>query len=169
MSHYTMNLISDDEANTAYAKGVREARRLRERAKAVRRIADAVDGAYITKRLDAKLHELFPDASYIGVGKDRFSNRKEVHFHPCRNTSYDDAWYINLHGEDGNRVDGEAMRKDADQNDAEAARMEDELARLYTIICQYNALARAYAGIYDSLRAFHSEIPGADWCLRHQR
>ena len=168
MSQYTMNIISDDEANAAYARGVREARRLRERARAVRRIADALDGAYITKRLDVKLRELFPDASYIGVGKDRYNNRKEVHLHPYRNMSYNDAWYINLHGGDDNRVDGEAMRKDADRNDAEAARKDDELTRLYSIICQYNALAKAYAGIYDSLRAFHSEIPGADWNFRRR-
>lgn len=168
MSTYTMNLISIEDANSAYAMAVRKARRLHERAAAVRIIAAALDGAYITRRLDARLRELFPDTRTVCVSKDSYSARKYVYMHDGA-CNYSDAWHIDLRAGDDNRVDGERMKQDAARDEQEAAGIEAGLIRFTEIVCQYNALATAYAGIYDELHAFFPELVYADYSRRTRR
>ena len=168
MSSYSMNCISTDDANSAYFAGVRKARRLRERAAAVRAIAAALDGAYITKRLEPKLREMFPGMRSACIDKDTYSARKYVYLHDGTG-SYYDAWHIDLRAGDDNRVNGEQMKQNAAHDDEEAAQIEAALARFTEIVCQYNALATAYAGIYDELNIFFSELVYADYSKRARR
>lgn len=168
MSTYSMNTIGLEDANNAYSKAVREARLLRERAKVERLIADALDGAYITKRLDAKLAKLLPAAicerayiSAIGAG-----SLKYVHVHPVGVHSYDECWEIALWNGDGKRVNGEKIKKAAQGHEDEAAKIEKALERFTELVGTYNALATAYAGIYDDLYVFFDNLVYADYSAR---
>lgn len=168
MSTYSMNTISLEDANKAYSKAVREARLLRERAKVERMIADALDGAYITKRLDAKLAELLPAGicerayiSAIGAG-----SLKYVHVHPVGIHSYDECWEIALWNGDEKRVNGEKVRKAAQGHEDEAGKIEKALEHFAELVGTYNALATAYAGIYDDLHVFFDELVYADYSAR---
>ena len=171
MAVYTMNTISAEDANTAFAKGVRDARRLRERARVARIIADGLDGAYITKRLDAKLEELLPAdicekayISAIGAG-----SLKYVHVRPVGVQNYNDCWDIALWNGDDKRVNGAKIREGAQKDEERAAGIEKGLERFHEIVGTYNALATAYAGIYDELHVFFEELVYADYNARKSK
>ena len=162
----TMNLIGTEEANRAYSKAVRDARLLRERAAAERIIADALDGAYITKRLDAKLAELLPAERYehafisaIGAG-----SLKYVHVRPAGVHCYNDCWDIPLWNDDDKRVNGEKIKESAKRD----ATIDKALERFTEIVGTYNALATTYAGIYDDLRVFFDELVYPDYSARRK-
>lgn len=171
MAVYTMNRIGAEDANAAYARGVREARRLRERARVARMIADGLDGAYISKRLDAKLQELMPadicETAYIsaiGAG-----SLKYVHVRPVGVQNYNDCWDIPLWNGDDKRVNGEKIREGAGKDEEKAADIEKGLERFHEIVGTYNALATAYAGIYDELHMFFEELVYADYSARRRK
>lgn len=168
MSTYSMNCISVEDANTAYFSASRKVRRLREQAETARKIADALDGAYITKRLDARLRELLPDMAIACITRDSYSSRKYALVNAV-NWSCANAWHIDLHAGDDNRVNAELIRKDAAYNDELASRIEASMARFTEIVSTYNALATAYAGIYDELNVFFSELVYADYSKRTSR
>ena len=171
MSSYSMNIIGLEDANKAYSKAVREARLLHERAKVERMIADALDGAYITKRLDAKLAELLPAEicerayiSAIGAG-----SLKYVHVHPAGVRDYNECWDIALWNGDDKRVNGEKIKKAAQGHEDEAAKIEKALEHFTELVGTYNALATAYAGIYDGLHVFFDELVYADYSARPRK
>ena len=161
----SMSLISAEKANEAYSNAVRKARLLRQRAAAERAIAENLDGAYITKRLDPKLHALFPDAKSTFISK-YYGGRKYAHIHPAGVHCYSDAWDIDLWEGDDNRVNGEQIKRAAKHSDDEAAEIEKAVERFAEIIGTYNALATAYAGIYDELHVLISDTVYADYSAR---
>ena len=170
MSSYSMNIIGLEDANKAYSKAVREARMLRERAAAERIIAEELDGAYITKRLDVKLAELLPVDRYerayisaIGAG-----SLKYVHIHPAGVHSYNECWDIALWNGDDKRVNGEKIKQAAKGHEEQAALIEKTLGRFAEIVGTYNALATAYAGIYDDLHMFFDNLVYADYNARRK-
>ena len=143
---------------------------LRERAAAERIIAEELDGAYITKRLDAKLAELLPVERYerayisaIGAG-----SLKYVHIHPSGVHSYNECWDIALWNGDDKRVNGEKIKQAAKGHEEQAALIEKTLERFAEIVGTYNALATAYAGIYDDLHMFFDDLVYADYNARRK-
>lgn len=162
----SMSIIGAEKASEAYFNAARKARLLRERADAERTIAEALDGAYITKRLDAKLRELLPTAQYVCVSKSSYGADKYVHVHPGNVHSYDECWDIYLGNNDNNRVNGEKIKQAATSSENEAAEIEKALEHFTELVGTYNALATAYAGIYDDLHVFFDELVYADYSAR---
>ena len=166
MSNYTLRLISIEEANTAYADGIRKARRLRKRAGAVRKIAAALGGAYITKRLEQRLEKMFPGLR-ASLHKTSYNHRRYINIHDPARPDYREDMEIMLHEGEDRRINAAAMLKDAAGIEAEAAALEAKLARFTSTVCQYNALATAYAGMLDDLGGIVEGLPYSDWSLRH--
>lgn len=165
MNHNTLSIITPDAANDAYADGIRKTRKLRQQAEMIRRIADALGSCYITKRLDAKLAELFPGFYAAVIVDRRYTVRKYITIHKRQAVGCVDDLNITLTGDD-NRIDADALRKHADSIDAEAATLEDKLTRLYENVSKYNALAVAYAAVFDELDDLIEGMVHKDWGLR---
>lgn len=163
---YSFRLIDIDDANQAYADAVSKIRRLRARAAAGRKIAEVLDGAYISKRLDQELKRLFPEARTACIDKDTYCARKYVYVMPGNEYSYAHAWHFNIHKEGEKRINGALLKSNAERDEEEARQIEEGLVKFSALVCQYNALATAYAGIYDDLNTFFNDLIGADWSLR---
>ena len=63
-------------------------------------------------------------------------------------------------------MNGEKIKQAATSSENEAAEIEKALERFSEIIGTYNALATAYAGIYDDLHVFFDELVYADYSAR---
>lgn len=163
---YSFNLIDIDDANQAYADAISKVRRLRARAAAGRRIAEALDGAYISKRLDPELKRLFPLSRTACIDKDTYCARRYVYVMPENEHVYAHAWHFIIHKDGEKRVNGALLKSSAERDEEEARQIEEGLARFSALVCQYNALATAYAGIYDDLSTFFKDLINADWSLR---
>jgi len=159
----SFSLITPEAANGIYADGIRKARQLREKAAATRKIADALDGAFITVRLENKLSGIFP-AYRVHIYKDSYSPRKFVSLHLREAQTYGEDWTIYLYNTD-NRVNAEPIRKNADDLDAQAAAIEKALDSFFSTVGQYNAIATAYAGVFKQLHPLIEDMIWPDWNL----
>lgn len=156
----SIHTIDLDRANAAYADGLQKARRLRERAAAARKIAAALDGAYITKRIDEKLNRLFPKA-YRAFYSNGYGDWKYAIIGTAGQTSYDDDWRIPLCARQGKRVDAEYLEAAALEDEKAAAALESDLARFYEILGQYNVIAAAYKSLRPTMSKFFGDLPYA--------
>ena len=63
-------------------------------------------------------------------------------------------------------LNGEKVRKAAQGHEDEAGKIEKALEHFTELVGTYNALATAYAGIYDDLHVFFDELVYADHSAR---
>jgi len=157
----SIHTIDLDRANAAYASGIKKARSLRERAAAARRIAAALDGVYITRRIDEKLKELFPKAYRAYYRKGYSGDWKYAIIGAVGPQAYNDDWEIPLCARQGKRVDAEYLIASAAADEKRAAELESDLARFYEILGQYNTIATAYKGLRQTLTQFFDDLPYA--------
>ena len=154
----SIHSIDLDRANAAYASGIQKARRLRERAAACRRIAAALDGVYITKRIDEKLKQLFPK-SYRAYYRKGYCGNWKYAIIGNSQTNYNYDWEIPLCARGESRINAEYLNEQADGIDKEAAALEADIARFFEIIGQYNVIAAAYANIRPAMSKFFDDLP----------
>ena len=161
MNTNTMYQIDADAASEAYAAAVRDARRYHAHGNIMRTIADCLDGAYVTKRLEDKILALVPSATRVHVcARDRAdrSSWRRIMITLADAEMLDE--YIPV--TDGNRIDGGRLASQAVDYQNRGFYIDGALDRFAEIIGQYNAIARAYSAIRADLNVFFPAIPYAD-------
>lgn len=150
--------IDVEAANNAYGQTVAKIRVLREVAAARRAIADTLDGAYVTKTIEAKLKALFPDDAHVYYHCD--SSWKYCAF--FRGTNYKGTQYIALCRKEEKRVNAEHLIKSAEEDEERAAQLEKSLETYSETIATYNAIVTTYKSIRDKLYEFgFTDLPYA--------
>lgn len=136
-------------------------------ASVLRAIADNLDGAYITKRLEGKLAAIIPGASRVYLSHDKWSDYIDIHVEYPDCVRYDDQISLRICKTDTRRIEGDSLRGNAEMIEEEAAGKQRSLDNLDAAVEIYNNLADCYAKISHVLEdCLYGEVPYADYNLK---
>ncbi len=153
-----LKTINVEAANDAYGQIVAKIRVLREVAAARRAIADALDGAYVTKAIEAKLKALFPNDAHVYYHCDSSWKYCAI----CHGTNYSETRYITLCRKEEKRVNAEHLIKSAEEDEERATALEKSLETYSETIATFNAIVTTYKSIRDKLYGFgFTDLPYA--------
>jgi hypothetical protein len=157
MSSNYLKHIDAEEANKLYSDAVRKARQLRERAAITATLADRLEGAYITKRLNAILSAL-PGVERGYIEKSASGRVLYATLYQVGYNGYSDGWSVRLAPEDQKRVDAETVRAEAARLIREAERTEKAIEGFWANVGQLNAIVTAYAQIRRELEPITTDL-----------
>lgn len=153
MSRY-FDRISAEKLEKATSDAKHEIGKEIRRARALRAIAENLDGAYVTKRLTDKLQALIPDADRVFISDRTFCGSIELHFSFPDTRSYDDYCVIRLCWTDTRRIVAADLIRDAEHAENKAADLQERLDVLPAAADLYNDLADRYARVYAVMEHF---------------
>lgn len=157
MDYCTLDTIDAENMQTVRTKTAERIARYRREAASIRRLADTLDGRYITARILPEIKAtLKHDKVYMGKG-----NAYITAYYGC----YPDYDRIDLYLKN-RRADGASMRRDADGCEACAAKLEKALDDMDYLVHEYNAIAAEYAAIRSGLCILFNDLPRADFTLQ---
>lgn len=156
MSNYLKH-IDAEEANKLYSDAVRKARQLRERAAITAQIADKINGAYITKRLDPIMTGI-PGVARAYIEKSVSGRVLYARLYQPGNSNYYDGWSVRLAPQDSKRVDAGTVKAEAVKMVEEAERTEKAVAAFWENVGQLNAIVTAYAQIRRELEPITTDL-----------
>ena len=154
------------EGRAAAEKLIRIERR---RADVMRRLADLLDGRYITKRVIPEIEKALP-GTRVYMGSEKHINHIWINIthNPGAIYDRDESDEIPLADAETRRCSGEELRRRAAELDKSAADRAQKFAVYDDAIAQYNALARQYAALREFLDPFIKDMPYADYKARDE-
>ena len=149
--------IDAEEANKLYSDAVRKARQLRERAAITAKLATALDGKHITKRINQIMASV-PGVERAYIEKSVSGRVLYARLYQPGYANYYDGWSVRLAETDGKRVDAETVKAEAAKLLQEAERTEKAVAGFWDHVGQLNAIVTAYSQIRRELEPITTDL-----------
>lgn len=148
--------IHRDRAAEAYNAAAQRVERYRWNAKAIRKVAAALDGAFVSSRLEAKVAPLFPDCK-VHYYKQDFNGQKFIYIQRP-NEIYAHVPHIRIAMKDERHVSAAALIEQAEWYEKNVKTISESLEGFFEYLGQYNVLAK-------SLSDARGKISAVMYCL----
>ena len=168
-NHYNMDRITPEMIEKKKLEAANENKKELRRAQAMRAVAENMDGAYITKRVEEKILSLIPDAERVFMYQPSYGDYVELSVSYPDTRNYGDGVSFRLCDTSNRRLNGKELLESAAKIEAKQEKNQRILEHLDEIAAAYNDLADQYARIYPALYDFfYDDVPYADYDLHRK-
>ena len=133
--------ISQSRAAEAYEAAAQHVERYRWYARAIRKVAAAIDGAFVSTRLSEKITPLFPDCRVHYFKRDFNGDKYIAVYRPNDNYTHD--LQIRLARKGDRYVSAAALIEQAEYYEKQVKEISESLEGFFEYLGQYNVLAKA--------------------------
>lgn len=144
--------IRQDRAAEAYAAAVRQVERYRWNAQAIRKIAAAIDGAFVSSRLEKVIAPMFPDC-HVHYYKQDYNGEKYISLRRPDEIIYSHVPQVRLARKNDRYISAASLIEQAERYEKQVKEISESLEGFFEYLGQYNVLAKALSNARGQISA----------------